>query len=71
MIVQSAAADLSNDPAAVTRAVAAEVDATSARKTSVRLGVARETLNRILRGKPVHPGTIALVREALAQADRK
>lgn len=71
MIVQYAAAELSTDPDAVARAVTAEVGATSARKTSVRLGIARETLNRILRGKPVHPGTIALVREALVKADQK
>jgi len=67
------ASDPSQDPDVeqVTLALAAEVMATSIRKAAIRLGIARDTVKRVLRGGNVHPGTIALVRAALVKADWK
>lgn len=73
MLAHPSSAELSTDPDVeqVTLALAAEVMATSIRKSAIRLGLARDTVKRVLRGGNVHPGTIALVRAALVKADQK
>lgn len=47
-----------------------EVAATSIHRATALLGISRDTVRRILRRRPVHPGTLALVKERLAAAGR-
>lgn len=62
----------SADPAvaAVEQLLDEEVAATSIHKATARLGISRDTVRRILRRMPVHPGTMALVRATLATSDQ-